>query len=61
MNKLNLKLSEYVTFMEISFNNGAIGFKEFTNLVCNYNRLITKSLKLEMFVPCDEDGNVLEA
>lgn len=28
--------------------------------ITNYGNFLTQPLKLEMFVPCDEDGNVLE-
>ena len=28
--------------------------------IVNYAQFLKQSLKLEMFVPCDEDGNVLE-
>ena len=33
---------------------------DFTKIVKNYAYFLKQPLKLEMFVPCDEDGNVLE-
>lgn len=35
-------------------------FKELGKACCKYAQFLKKPLKLEMFVPCDEDGNVLE-
>lgn len=32
----------------------------FANPIINYAQFLKQPLKLEMFVPCDEDGNVLE-
>lgn len=45
----------------IESNNGsfvdAVRYKRLTN---NYARFLSQPLELWMFVPCDEDGNVLE-
>ena len=35
--------------------------EETLSWIYNYATLLKQPLKLEMFVPCDEDGNVLEA
>lgn len=35
-------------------------FKELGKACCKYAQFLKQPLKLEMFVPCDEDGNVLE-
>lgn len=34
-------------------------FKELGKACCKYADFLKQPLKLEMFVPCDEDGNVL--
>jgi len=34
--------------------------KDFVEVVCNYASFLIQPLTLGMFVPCDEDGNVLE-
>lgn len=35
-------------------------FEYFADLICRYAKFLKLYLKLWMFVPCDEDGNVLE-
>ena len=33
---------------------------DFTSEICAYANFLNQPLKLEMFVPCDEKGNVIE-
>ena len=35
-------------------------FQDYCKVVINYARFLNKPLELGMFVPCDEEGNVLE-
>jgi len=39
---------------------GEIDYKDYFILRCNYDSFLIKPLEKWMFVPCDEDGNVLE-
>lgn len=39
-----------------TFKNGA----KITNQIFNYANFLNKRLELGMFIPCDEDGNILE-
>lgn len=34
--------------------------ENYANIIYNYAKFLKQPLKLEMFVPCDENGNVLE-
>jgi len=55
-----ISMTEKVLELEKEFNNGIYTFAEFTNIVCNYANFLNKPLKLEYFVPCDDEGNILE-
>lgn len=35
-------------------------FEDYADLICRYAKFLKKPLELWMFVPCDEEGNVLE-
>lgn len=52
-------MTDFVLEQEKEFNNGILGFKEFTNNICNYANFLKKPLELWMFIPYDENGNVL--
>ena len=41
-------------------NQGKVLNSELGVLACNYAKFLKQPLKLEMFVTCDENGNVLE-
>jgi hypothetical protein len=47
---------EQVKLLKTQENN----ILQFRNNITNYAYFLKQPLKLEMFVPCDEDGNVLE-
>lgn len=55
-----ISMVDFVLKSENNFNKGEIGFKEFTNIICNYANFLKQPLKLGMFVPCDENDNILE-
>ena len=50
-------LEQYAIITVIDEINDA---KKLLNKIFNYANFLNQPLKLEMFVPCDEDGNVLE-
>jgi len=54
-----ISMTDKVLELEKDFNFGNIGFQHYTNKTCNYANFLKLPLKLEMFVACDEDGNVL--
>ena len=56
MKKL-ISMTDFVLEQEKDVN---LGFKQFTKNVYNYANFLKQPLELWMFVPCDEDGNVLE-
>jgi len=46
--------------IESKLTLGEIDYKEYFILRCNYDSFLIKPLEKWMFIPCDEDGNVLE-
>lgn len=50
---------EQKRFVKPISNNRLFGCEKFFERVENYATFLKQPLKLEMFVPCDEDGNVL--
>lgn len=54
-----ISMVKRVIELEKEFNSGKIGFKEFTNLTCNYANLLNQPLELGMFVPCCVEGEIL--
>lgn len=58
--KTLISMKDFVLEQEKEFDRANVGFKEFTNKVCNYAKFLNKPLKIEMFVPCSVDGEVLE-
>ena len=59
MKKL-ISMTDFVLDQEKEFNYGAVGWKEYTNNTINYAKFLKQPLELWMFVPCDDNGNVLE-
>jgi len=45
--------------VESKLTLGEIDFKEYFILRCNFDKFLKQPLELWMFVPCDEDGNIL--
>jgi hypothetical protein len=54
-----MKLIEMVDFVLEQKQNLEIG-KDFIKVVCNYANFLNQPRKLEMFVPCDDERNVLD-
>lgn len=52
-------LNEYNERMDTPYNDGALVESDAYKWV-RYAKFLKQPLKLEMFVPCDEDGNILE-
>ena len=40
--------------------NWSLEFEKYSKLIIRYAEFLKQPLKLEMFIPCDENGNVLE-
>lgn len=55
-----IPMTDFVTDQEQLFNKGIIGFKEFTNNICNYNKFLKTPLTIGIFVPCNNNGNLLK-
>lgn len=51
---------EQKRFVKPISNNRLFGCEKFFERVENYATFLKQPLKLEMFAPCDEDGNILE-
>jgi hypothetical protein len=45
-----ISMVKFVLNKEKDFNNGNIGFREFTNQVCNYANFLKKPLEIGMFI-----------
>ena len=52
-------LNEYNERMDTPYNDGALVESDAYKWV-RYAKFLKQALKLEMFVPCDDEGNVLE-
>jgi len=53
-----MKLISMTDFVLDTKQNLEIG-KDFVEVICNYANFLKQPLKLEYFIACDEDGNVL--
>ena len=54
--KIILTTTEFVKQMDIGYS-WSYNHEERYDLIVNYANFISQPLKLEMFIPCDEDGN----
>ncbi len=52
-------MTDYVLKQNKLLKNASDAYDQYCKIV-NYANFLKQPLKLEMFVPCDEDGNVLE-
>ncbi len=59
-NKNLIPLSDFVLEQEKRQFYGQIESSEILQTICNYAKFLKQPLKLEMFIPCDEKGNVLK-
>ena len=57
--KLN-KLSDYVLEKQMKFDSGFINVTEFADSVISFTEFITQSLNLWMFVPCNQNGELMK-
>lgn len=55
-----VSMVDYVKRKHISVIKEVITEKQFVNQVTNYANFLNRPLEISMFVPCDEEGNVLE-
>lgn len=57
-----ISMTDFVLEIDKEWENPSKPFSENKALmkICNYATFLKQSLKLEMFVPCDENGNVLD-
>lgn len=58
-NKL-IPMTDFVLYQSKQYWDGHIMLNDFQNICESYAKFLKQPLKLEMFVPCDDDGNVLE-
>ena len=54
-----ISMSDYVLEQNKKLNNATEAYEQYCKIV-DYANFLKQPLKLEMFFPCDEDGNVLE-
>jgi hypothetical protein len=54
-----ISMSDYVLEQNKKLNNATEAYEQYCKIV-DYANFLKQPLKLEMFVPCDENGNVLE-
>ena len=55
-----IKMSDYVLEQIEKLKNSEINILQFRNNIEAYANFLKKPLTIGMFVPCDDDGNVLE-
>jgi hypothetical protein len=55
-----ISMTDFVLYQNKNFKSDRFYQGQFKDNVVNYANFLKQPLKLEMFVPCDEDGNVLE-
>jgi hypothetical protein len=55
-----ISMTDFVLEQNENFKSDRFYQGQFKDNVVNYANFLKQPLKLEMFVPCDEDGNVLE-
>lgn len=59
MEKL-ISMVDFVLEQSEGIKSDMLGYGEFIDKVVKYAKFLKQSLTLGMFVPCDEDGNVLQ-
>ncbi len=55
-----ISMTDFVLTQQEKYKSDRFYYAQFKDTVVNYATFLKQPLKLEMFVPCDEDGNVLE-
>lgn len=55
-----MSLSDFVTKVEETETHNESDLFNQLMLIINYNKFLSQPLTLGMFIPCDEEGNVLE-
>lgn len=54
-----ISMTDFVLEQSKEIKSEMIGYGEFIDKVVKYANFLKQPLKLEMFVPCDEDGSIL--